>query len=118
MGTIEKKFLSGSTDGKPIPIGNAGDTTRSTIHTATDDGIDEVWIWATNTAGSAIDLSIEFGEQGVDHEFRQSITNGNGLNLICQGVPISGTGSVVTAFAASTSGINLLGFINRIDQQA
>lgn len=118
MGTIEKKFLSGSTDGKPIAVGNAGDTTRSTIHTATDDGIDEIWLWATNTAGSAIDLTVEHGDQGVSNEYRQSVTNGNGWNLICQGLTLSGSSSVVTAYAASASGINIDGFVNRIDQQA
>ncbi len=116
MGTITKIKLSESTDGKPISIGNLANTTRSTIHTTVNTAIDEVWLWASNAAGSAIILTVEHGEAGAGGEYRQSITNGNGLNLICQGLTLSGSTNSITAFAASVSGINIHGFVNRIDQ--
>lgn len=62
--TWTKAVLSGSTHGRPIKVAQAA-TPGTTIHTAgagtTDDNMDEVWLWCTNTDVVERQLTLEWG---------------------------------------------------------
>ena len=119
MPVFSKLHLSGSAGGQPIKV-TATATTGNTIHTTgtTTSAIDEVWLYATNTSASAVTLTVEYG--GVtnpDNRIILSIPATSGLTLVLPGLTLSGTGSVgrsVTAFAATGSVINILGYVNRV----
>ena len=118
MATFSKTILSGSTDGKQIKVAqtatagtliHTGSTTTATLH--------EVWLYAVNTSASDVKLTIEWG--GVaspDDHIEYTVKAENGLYLIVAGGLIKGNATplVVAAFAATTSAINIFGYVNRI----
>ncbi len=56
--TFNKFKLSGSTDGKQIKVA-AASSPGTTIHTADPTALDEIWIYAVNSSGSSVKLTIE-----------------------------------------------------------
>ena len=62
MATMTRNKLSGSTNGKSVKIA-ATATPGTTVHTAVSgtSSWDEVYCWFTNTSGSAVNITIEFG---------------------------------------------------------
>ncbi len=62
---ISRAKLSGSTDGKPIKVAATSIGSGTTIHTATTStsaGVwDEVYLYVTNTDGSAVTLTLSWG---------------------------------------------------------
>jgi len=118
MGTISKEILSGSLQGKPIQITATG-STGTTIHTtlASSTIIDEVWLYATNSYASDVELTIEYGATGSPYEISADIPTKSGLSLILAGTILTGdgsTGSTITSYAASPNSVNLIGYVNRI----
>lgn len=111
---IEKKALSGSTNGKPIKV-VATATTGTTIHTAqasSTNGFDEVWLWAYNSDTSARLLTIEFGGVSApDQNIKVTIPAQAGLVLVCPGLIIQNS-LVVTAFASAANVVTLSGYVN------
>lgn len=116
---IAKVLLSGSTGGMPIKV-VATATTGTTIHaTGTSASvIDEVWLYATNTSASAVNLTIEFGSTTApDQNIILGIPSKSGLSICVAGLTLTGTGAAartITAFAASANVINIVGYVNRI----
>jgi hypothetical protein len=109
--------LSGSTNGRPIPVA-ATATPGTLIHTAVSgtDGFDEVYIFASNVTGGVATLTVEFG--GVadpgDHLIKSYSIPSNSVPLpIAVGQRIQG-GVVVRAFSNSASAINVVGYYNRV----
>ena len=119
MATFTKVLLSGSTQGKAIKVA-ATASTGTTIHaTGTSSSIiDEVWIYAYNSASTATALTIQFGgTTSVDNDIKITIPPTTGLTLVVPGLTLTGTGSVantVYAYAATTNVITLSGYVNRI----
>ena len=116
---ISKVILNGSTGGMPIKV-VATATTGTTIHTTGTSAsiIDEVWLYATNTSASSVNLTIEFGSTTTpDQNIVVAIPSKSGLSICVAGLVLTGTGSVgrvITAFAGSANVINIAGYINRI----
>jgi hypothetical protein len=116
---IAKVLLSGSTGGMPIKV-VATATTGTTIHaTGTSASvIDEVWLYATNTSLSAVNLTIEFGSTTApDQNIVIAIPPRSGLSICVAGLVLIGTGSAartITAFAGTANVINIVGYVNRI----
>jgi len=118
MATFSKSILSGSTDGKQIKVAatatagtliHTGSTTPATLH--------EVWLYAVNTSGSDVKLTIEWGGVGSpDDHIEYTVKAENGLYLIVPGLLIKGnaTALVVRAFAATTNVICISGYVNVI----
>ena len=120
MGTISKIKLSESTQGNPIQIsatGSPGTTIHVTGSSATD--VDEVWIYATNTSSASTNLTIEYGGTGTGSQIILSVPSRSGLSLVVTGSILLGDGSTVStisAYAATGGAINILGYVNRIEQ--
>jgi hypothetical protein len=109
--------LSGSTNGRPIPVA-ATATPGTLIHTAVAgaSAFDEVYIYASNVTGAAATLTLEFGGVGDpgDHLTKgYSIAANSGPIPIATGQRVQG-GVPIRAFSATGSAINVTGFYNRV----
>ena len=118
MATYSKVKLSGSTDGRAIKVA-ATATPGTTIHTgsATATTYDEVWLYAVNSSASNVKLTIEWGGATAGGDIMEfTVPAESGLYLIVPGLIIKGNATplVVAAFAATTSAINIFGYVNRI----
>lgn len=118
MATFTKIPLSGSTDGRGIHIDDSA-TPGKTVHTgsATATTIDEVWLYAMNYDSTDRKLTIEWGGATAGGDIiEQTITAESGLILVVPGLILKGNATplVIAAFAATTSAINIFGYVNRI----
>lgn len=118
MATFTKTILSGSTDGRAIKVA-ATSGTGTTIHTGstTSTTLDEIWLYAMNTSGAAVKLTVQWGNTtSPDDEIEVTVQPEAGLVTITPGLLIKGnaTALVVRAFAATANVITIHGFVNRI----
>ena len=117
MATYSKIVLSGSTDGRGILIDDDA-TAGKTVHTgsATATTYDEVWIYAANYDSSDRKLTVEWGSAAAGDIIEVTIPTEAGLVLVIPGLIIKGNSTplVVKAFAATTSSIQLFGYVNQI----
>ena len=117
MATIEKIKLSGSTDGLGILVDDAASAGKL-IHEAsgTATTYDEIWIYAANYDTTDRKLTIEWGAASVGTIIESTIAAEAGLVLVIPGLILKGNASplVIAAFAATTSSIQLFGYVNRI----
>ncbi|MBN1250094.1 MAG: hypothetical protein JXC32_20685 [Anaerolineae bacterium] len=115
MATYTKRLLSGSTQGKAIKVA-ASSTPGTTIHTAvagTSD-LDEIWLYAVNSAAADVKLTLEWGEATApDGNIEVTIPAENGLVLVAPGLLLQNE-LVVKAFAGTADVILIHGFVNRI----
>ena len=93
--------------------------TGTAIHTgsATATTIDEVWLYAVNTSGTSVKLTVQFGGvTAVDNDIEVTILPEAGLVTVIPGLVLQGnaTAKVVRAFAATADVVVLYGFVNRI----
>lgn len=115
MATFSKLILSGSTNGRQIPVA-ATATPGTLIHTAVSgtSGMDEIWLYAVNSSSSAVKLTVEWGgtTANTDH-IELTIAAESGLVLLSPGLVLN-NGLAVRAFAGTTNVINISGYVNRI----
>lgn len=117
MATYSRVLLSGSTNGREIPVA-ATATPGTAIHTAISGttSFDEVYLWASNVTATAATLTLEWG--GVldpgDHACKA-------LSIPAKSPPIPiltgqvlNNGLLIKAFSGTASAINVGGFCNRI----
>lgn len=118
MATYSKEILSGSTNGKQIPIAATGGT-GTLIHTTgtSTSTKDEVWIYASNIDTIQQDLTIQYGGSATGDTLKVGIPASAGLSIIIPGTILTGngsTGSEIRATATAANIINVTGYINRI----
>ena len=117
MATYSKIVLSESTDGRGILIDDDA-TAGKLVHTgsATATTYDEIWIYAANYDSSDRKLTIEWGSASAGDLIEVTIPTEAGLVLVVPGLIIKGNATplVVAAFAATTSSIQLFGYVNQI----
>jgi len=115
MATMEKRLLSGSTQGKGIKVaatGTAGDLVHAAV--AGTSNIDEIWLYAVNSSGSSVKLTLEWGEATApDGNIEVTIDGEAGLVLIAPGLLLQNS-LEVRAFAGTGDLILIHGFVNRI----
>jgi len=115
MPTFSRQLLSGSTNGKPIPVA-ATVTPGTLLHTAISGGYDEIYLYVANVTGSAVTLTIEWGGVSDPADLMckaVSIPANSGPTEIVRGLVLNG-GLVVRAFAGSANALNITGFVSRI----
>lgn len=117
MATYSRAHLSGSTDGKPIPV-VATATPGTLIHTALSGttGFDELYLWVSNVTGSAATLTLEWGgvtDPGNHLCKAVSIAANSGPTLIAAGNVLN-NGAVVRALSGTASALNIAGYVNRL----
>ena len=114
---IEKRKLSGSTDGKGIKVA-ATATLGTTIHAAqsgtTAGSFDEIWLYAYNSDSTARLLTIEFGgATDPDNVMKITIPSQCGYVPVVKGLILQNS-LAVTAFCDSANKVTLTGFVNRL----
>jgi hypothetical protein len=115
MASFSRQLLSGSTNGKPIPVA-ATATPGTLLHTvaAGTGGNDEIDLWAHNTTSSAIVLTVEWG--GVtdpgDLLCKGLSVAANSTARIAEG-QVMNNGLSIRAFAGG-AGLNITGRVLRI----
>jgi hypothetical protein len=108
-----------------VSSGTGGTVTVSaspptTVHTTGTSSTteDEVWLYAYNSSGTAVVLTIYFGGTVTpDDNIRLSIPALSGLTLVIPGLILTGSGSVastVSASAATANVVTVSGYVNRI----
>jgi hypothetical protein len=114
MATFTKTFLSSSVNGASTLV-SASATPGTLIHTAQPGitGLDEVWIYADNSASTSVKLTVEFGGTAEKDQIELSIPGESGLVLVVPGLPLNNS-AVVRAFSASANLISVLGYVNRV----
>jgi hypothetical protein len=117
MALFKKRKLSGSTNGKGILVGTTG-SPGTLIHTAitgtTAGTFDEIWLYAVNTSGVDVELTIQWGETTApDGNIELTVANESGLVMIVPGFVLQ-NGAIVRAFAGTTDVIVVHGFVNTI----
>lgn len=113
MATFTKQLLAYSSGGRPQKIGNTSSPGDS-VHFYGGSGLEEVWMWATNTSASAVKITVEFGgTTSPDDLIEVTIPAESGLYLVIPGLLYS-SGSNIRVFAATANVINIMGYVNRI----
>lgn len=117
MASYSRQLLSGSTNGRAIPVA-ATATPGTLIHTALagTTGFDEVYIWVSNVTANAATLTIEFG--GVtdpgDHMVKTFSVPANSPPIPIVTGQVLQNGLVVRAFSGTASALNATGYVNRL----
>jgi hypothetical protein len=117
MASYSRVLLSGSTNGKPIPVAAVA-TPGTLLHTAITGatGFDEVYLWASNVTAATATLTIEFGgaTDPGDHIVKA-------IDIPAKSEPIAiavgqniNNGLAIRAFSGTAGAINVTGFVNRI----
>lgn len=115
MSTFSKEILSGSTTGKNIKV-VATATAGTLIHTSVSGTThkDEIWLYAVNSSGSDVYLTIEFGgTSSPDDTILVPIQAYTGAKLVVPGFILQNS-LVVRAFASIANVILINGYVNRI----
>lgn len=116
MPTFTKILLSGSLNGRNIPIASTSSLLPTPIHTAVtgSTAIDEIWLWANNVSGSSLSMSIMFGgSSSTADNVWSNIAPQDSSVLVIPGWCLQ-NGLVVQAYSQASGSINLNGFVNRI----
>ncbi len=119
MATYSRQLLSGSTNGKVVGVAAVA-TPGTLLHTALagTSGFDELYLWASNTSGGAVLLTIEFGGVGdpTDHIVKQLSIPANSPPIPIVTGQVLQNSLVARAFvdAGNASKINISGYVNRI----
>lgn len=116
MATFTKAVLSGSTDGQPVKIAATAIGSGTTIHTAGASGIEEVYLWVTNTDSSPRTLTIGWGGTTDPDSLickTVSLPANSGPIPIVMGVAIQNAG-VIKAAASAANVLLITGYTNKI----
>lgn len=117
MPSYARQLLSGSTNGKPIPVAATG-TPGTAIHTALAGtaGYDEIYLWVSNVTNAPATLTLEWG--GVTDPANHLV---KALSIPANSPPIPiatgqnmQNGLSVGAFSGTTNALNITGYVNRI----
>lgn len=116
MATYSRVILSGSTNGKPIPVA-ATSSPGTTIHTAITGtgGSDEIYLWVSNIDSASHSLTLQWGGT-TDAEMLTktcSIPANSPPIPIAPGISLQNS-LIVKAFADTTNVLNISGQVNRI----
>lgn len=116
MTEVTRVGLSASSDGEMVVVG-ATATVGTTIHTATTQSsssrYDEVWLFASNSHSSAVDLTIEIDvANSANSFFKVSIPADDGLYVVLPGVSVH-NGKKITAFASVADVVKIVGYVEQ-----
>jgi len=116
MATYSKVLLSESTNGKAISVA-ATSTPGTALHTAQSGttGIDEIWLYASNSSTTTTKLTVEFGGTTDAEHIELDIPGESGLVLVCPGLVLNNS-LIARAFAATTNDVHISGYVNRITE--
>jgi hypothetical protein len=113
--TVSRIPLSGSTHGRGIKVAataSSGDTLHTATSSTTD--CDVVTIYAYNSSGSAVNLTLQWGGTSTpDDDIKLSIPATSGLTLVAPDLVLRNS-LVLRAYAGTTNVVTIHGFVNRV----
>jgi hypothetical protein len=115
MSTFTKVLLSGSTNGTPIKV-TSNSSPGTLIHTAVagSSAMDEIWIFAINTAIGDLTLTIQYGGTvSPNNDIIYNVASKDGLKCIVPGLLLQNS-LEIRAYSSTSDFINIHGFVNRI----
>ena len=114
--SIERRLLSGSTNGRGIKITATDANNANTIHTtsSTAGEIDEVWLYCHNSGDASIELYLCLGgTTSPDDICRMTIPSRAGDVLVLAGENFDG-GIIIKAYGGSANYLIIRGYVNRL----
>lgn len=110
-----KSLLNGSTNGKNILV-VATATPGTLIHTAVagTSSLDEIWLYAYNSAATGVVLTLEWGGVASPNDHTKITINPTAGRMLVVDGKLLQNSLVVRAFAGTASVICIDGFCNRI----
>jgi len=117
MATAVKRKLSESVNGLAIKISSTG-SPGTLIHQAVSGDVagtfDEIWLWAVNSGGQAVILTLEWGGTTVpDNVIRSNVLGAPGVVPLIPGFILQ-NGLYVRAYASIADMVSVYGFVNSI----
>lgn len=114
MATFGKIALTGSTNGKGIPV-SASASVGTTLHTAVSGttSFDEVWLYGVNNSSSASTITIEFGGTATTDRIQVPVEAQAGLAVLVPGFFINNS-LVVSAYSSIPNTITVFGYAHRV----
>ena len=112
---VTREYFSGGANGAPIKIA-ATATPGTAIHTSHATAEDEIWLWASNSSGTAATLTIEFGGTTDPDNLvpkAMSIPANSPPICILQGQTLSNS-KTIAAFSGTANVLIVTGYVNRI----
>ena len=106
----------GNMNGLAHQVSGVNSGAATVVHAAGSgtSNLDEIWLWANNTSGSDVKLTIEWGTATADEgNIEVTIEAESGLVQIIPGLILCNSKDV-QAFAGTTDVILITGFVNRI----
>lgn len=119
MATYAKYVLNGGSGGVPIYV-IAVSRPGTTVHTAPTGttGMDEIWLWANNTATVSRDIIVSIGTGSTASDQRvacnYTIAANSGPFQVLPGIPINNGANVACVATAADGAILVYGYVNRI----
>jgi|ERR1035437_1002719 hypothetical protein len=113
--TYTKLLLSGSINGRQIPINSITSASAVPIHTAVtgSSALDEIWLYAYNDSTSSLQVSVLWGAVTESNDVvRTTLLSKSGRILITDGKLLQ-NGLTVQAYAQMANAIVMDGFVNR-----
>jgi hypothetical protein len=114
---LVKQILSGSTNGRPIPLTGTNSAGADTIHTAqsgSGQDFDEVWLWLVNTSASEVKVTIEWG--GTTDPDDHIVIKVPAESTVQGPALVIENSLVVKAFAGAADVVNVAGYIIRSNE--
>ena len=115
MASFSKIALSGRANGLMVKV-VATATAGTLIHTAVagSSDLDEIWLWAVNSASTAKKLTIEWGGVAVPDDLIEiTIPAESGLVMVIPGILLQ-NGLILRAFCETANVVMISGYVNRI----
>lgn len=103
---------SGTTNGRPVKVTSTTSGSANTLHT-TGAGMDEIWIWAANTSGSSVVVTIMLGGTTNPDDYIVMSIPAQSVMLVVPGARLNGS-VAIKAFAGTANVINCIVNVNRI----
>lgn len=115
----KKRKLSESTNGRGVSVAATG-SPGTLIHTALSSPAANEWdaihLYAVNNSGSAVLLTVQWGDTNSSDSIEVSMPADSGLVEIVPGLVLN-NGAEVRAFAGTTNVVIVHGYIDRYEQE-
>ena len=117
MATFSRHILSGSTNGRGIPVLGATTSGGQLIHTAytaTGSAGDEIWLYAVQYGTTTgVTLTLRHGGATSADQIAITMAPGAGAVPLCPGFMLNGA-LESRAFASASNEISIHGWVNRV----
>lgn len=114
----KKRGLSASEDGRGIVVtttASPGTLVHTALTSVATNEWDEMTIWAVNTSGSAVNLTLEWGGTATSDQITVSVPNGGSLNAVIDGLVLHNS-KEIRAYAGTADVIIIHGSARRYEQ--